>query len=861
LNLFNNLKENILFESVACEYHITFNNSKKGLCPFHDDQNPSLHNYGTHGYCFVCGKSIDIVDLEAHFKNLSPFDATKSLADRYKIKLPNLNIKDKEFHNKKNQAQELVEWLCIYGNKKIKKHPEVIHFLKNKGFNEFDIDNYRIGYVGKENPVTKILKLDSEIELAKLIGLNNENGDHFKNRVIFPILNRYGKPIFLTGRAYPSGEPKYLHLKNSDFFVKEIAFAENLNKEKCVIVESVTDAIAFKKNNIPSIALLGTNPGEKACERLKKSKSKLYFCFDPDSAGELASYKLSKKFRGYILDLVSNKDPDELLAEMGDYEFKKRVKEQIEKATYYLDEMINRVGVSESYEDILSEFINIKLDGDREPFVKKLAEKKEIKVDIIWNDIKKIQRNITVPETNPHTYQKDNKTETKFTIYTPKIRGRLENIKQSEGVKGKNHCFTDIIEEASKFLFITPDTEYVFKITLSSVLANYSIEDPVWLQIIAPPSSAKTEIILAHSAIPTAWNISSLTSKTLVSGDRTNDKASLLTRIGEFGFIFLKDFTTILQLNYHERAEIFAQLREVYDGHYSKTFGTGKTVSWHGKIGIISACTPIIEKYTKNLSTLGERFLFTRIDDFTRDNEDKALDIALSSAPSKISISREKLQEKVSEFVRASLSKAIDFELELSRENIASLKKYSRFIAKVRSDVARDSYERDAILAKPFSESPMRVSKQLKSILKGLCVVDNCISPNEGHFGDLAKLALDNLPPLKREIIDHIPPEGIHRVDLARSLGYGENNGYFKRLIEDLSRLEIVKTEKPVTKITIYRSDIIKEFYEEINKFQTQEPENTTKSVFVPENRGDTYENNDNWEAEEQSFLNEVENN
>jgi len=422
---------------------------------------------------------------------------------------------------------------------------------------------------------------------------------------------------------------------------------------------------------------------------------------------------------------------------------------------------------------------------------------------------KKKQKKKNAPE---NTLQENNQNNSSI-IYTPQIRGRLEEIKQSQGVSSGNHCFNDIIQSAENFLYLTPDTKYVLKTTTASVLANYSVDDPVWLQIIAPPSSAKTEIILGHSGIPEAWNKSSLTSKTLISGERSNEKASLLLQIGRFGIFLIKDFTTILELPYNERAEIFAQLREIYDGYYSKSFGTGKTISWYGKLGIVSGCTPIIEKYTPNLTALGERFLFARIDDYTKEYEDKALDKALGGDSEEISNYRDSLKNTISEFVKSRLDKAIDFKLVLNNDHINTLKKYSRFIAKVRSNVVRDTYNRDSILVKPFSESPMRVSKQLMSILKGLCITDNCESPKDEHFAHLARLTLDNLPPLKREFIDNVTKEGTYRVDLARALGYSENNGFFKRNIEDLARLEIVRTDKDKGKVIIYRSEIINEFY------------------------------------------------
>jgi len=386
LHIFEIVKQQIDFETTASHYGITFNRNRKALCPFHDDSNPSLHNYGTHGHCFVCDKSYNIIDLEAHFKSLSPFEAVKSLADRYRIELPEFKNEDKTLHDKKIQAQRLLERFCIYANKKIKQHPEVLKFLKNKGLTEQDIDKYRIGYVGIENPVTNKLNKKEEIELAKEIGLINDKGDHFKNRIIFPVLN-YGKPVFLSGRAYPSAEPKYLHLKTSDFFTKEIAFAENLNKDKCVLVESITDAIAFQKIRIPSVALQGTNPGNNAQQRLSDSRADLYFALDADEAGKEAGYKLAKEFKGYVVDLGYEKDPDVILADLGEDEFKKRVESSINDAKYYLDLVIEK----EEIKDVLSEIYKLNYESDKEIWLKKLSENCGIKIGILKKDLSKIK--------------------------------------------------------------------------------------------------------------------------------------------------------------------------------------------------------------------------------------------------------------------------------------------------------------------------------------------------------------------------------------------------------------------------------------------------------------------------------------
>src|SRR6266581_8901964 len=75
----------------------------------------------------------------------------------------------------------------------------------------------------------------------------------------------------------------------------------------------------------------------------------------------------------------------------------------------------------------------------------------------------------------------------------------------------------------------------------------------------------------------------------------------------------MKDFTSILTMHRDARGEIFSQLREIYDGQYSKAWGTGKEVNWHGKVGILAGVTGIIDRENAFNSALGERFLMYRI--------------------------------------------------------------------------------------------------------------------------------------------------------------------------------------------------------------------------------------------------------
>src|SRR5215831_18406045 len=61
-----------------------------------------------------------------------------------------------------------------------------------------------------------------------------------------------------------------------------------------------------------------------------------------------------------------------------------------------------------------------------------------------------------------------------------------------------------------------------------------------------------------------------------------------------------------------KRAKILAQLREIHDGMFKRDFGTGETKIWKGRVTIIAAVTPVLDRHSSIFSTLGERFLQVR---------------------------------------------------------------------------------------------------------------------------------------------------------------------------------------------------------------------------------------------------------
>jgi hypothetical protein len=171
---------------------------------------------------------------------------------------------------------------------------------------------------------------------------------------------------------------------------------------------------------------------------------------------------------------------------------------------------------------------------------------------------------------------------------------------------------TDVHEAVGRWLRL-PSFDGL-DVALATVIANRMDGDPLWLFLVAPPSGSKTEIIRALTDVPNIYPLSSLTAQTFASGfERRGVETSLLPKL-DGRVLTLKDFGTVLTMYREKRAEILAQLREIYDGSFKKEFGNGKSVDWAGKVGLLAGCTPVIDRGDSAVNqALGERFLIYRL--------------------------------------------------------------------------------------------------------------------------------------------------------------------------------------------------------------------------------------------------------
>jgi hypothetical protein len=259
---------------------------------------------------------------------------------------------------------------------------------------------------------------------------------------------------------------------------------------------------------------------------------------------------------------------------------------------------------------------------------------------------------------------------------------------------------------------------------LGTVAANLLDGDPVWLGIIAPPSSAKTELLNSLARLPHVVTAEVLTPAALLSGtpkrqQQRNATGGLLPQIGSFGILVFKDFGTVLDARVELRSEMLSALRRVFDGEYVRQIGAdgGRTVSWAGKAGLLFAATQKYDLYHTVIGTLGDRFLLVR----PRSVGEKQIDRSFQH----IGAATKKMRAELAEAV-AGLFVGLPVPLAepppFSPRELRWLKKVIMLAVRLRAGVERDRIKRD-IEAVYDPEGPARLALSLERLFAGLLII------------------------------------------------------------------------------------------------------------------------------------------
>ena len=287
-----------------------------------------------------------------------------------------------------------------------------------------------------------------------------------------------------------------------------------------------------------------------------------------------------------------------------------------------------------------------------------------------------------------------------------------------------------------------PDIEGA-RVVYSAMAAHRLPGQPVWLLVIGPSGSGKSESLNTLDGLPGVHMIDQVTKRTFISGLVDNEDAGLLPRIGPEGVLIVPDFSTILELNRDERGSILADLRKIYDGRLTKEFGTGQSRSWTGRITLLAACTEAIDRQQTVFQSLGERFVRLRL---PRPDGIRAGLSAMAQGLDRAKPLREAVHSLLDSLPRENPELP-----ETIRHSLASL---GDLVARGRTEITRSSYGNKEIIDVPQPEGATRVTQQLAQIARGSALLGGRTVVDGADLQVARRVALDSLPRARRRVLD-----------------------------------------------------------------------------------------------------------
>ena len=330
----------------------------KGLCPFHDDRNPSFMVSPAKNicHCFVCGKGGTPAGFLMEHEQITYPEALRWLAKKY-----NIEIVEKELTDEERQAQNdresmfiVNEWAKDWFHQTLKNDPDGIaigkQYFRSRGIRDDIIEKFQLGYSPQKRDAlyaaatAKGYKKDFLVKTGLCI--ENERGayDRYSGRAIFPWLNVSGKVVAFGGRVLDSRTKgvaqKYVNSPDSDIYHKERelyglfqAKKQIVKEDRVYMVEGYTDVIAMHQAGIENVvANSGTALSNYQIKLLRRFTQNITLLYDGDEAGIHAALRgmdmlLQEGMNIKVLLLPDGDDPDSFARKHSTEELKRYIEE------------------------------------------------------------------------------------------------------------------------------------------------------------------------------------------------------------------------------------------------------------------------------------------------------------------------------------------------------------------------------------------------------------------------------------------------------------------------------------------------------------------------------------------------------
>ena len=410
-----------------------------GLCPFHNDSNPSFSVSPTRGicHCFTCGKGGNAINFLMELEQMTYPDALRWLAKKYKIE-----IQERELTNEEKQRESERESMFIVNDWAAKYFQDILlhdvdgiaigmAYFRGRGFRDDIIRKFQLGFA--------LPKRTALAEAAKAAGYNpkylvdtglcfkvdkdeagNKSGedkilDRFSGRAIFPWFSVSGKVVAFGGRVLDSRtkgiSQKYVNSPDSVIYHKERELyglyqaKKAIAKEDCVfMVEGYTDVISMHQCGIENVvANSGTALSVHQIRLLHRFTSNIVLLYDGDKAGIHAALRgtdmlLEEEMNVKVLFLPDGNDPDSFARSHSAEDFRRYIQENQTDFIQFKTDILLRgvtdpVKRSQAINSIVESISKIKNQITRASYITDCSHRLGVNEAIIVNALNNFVRN------------------------------------------------------------------------------------------------------------------------------------------------------------------------------------------------------------------------------------------------------------------------------------------------------------------------------------------------------------------------------------------------------------------------------------------------------------------------------------
>jgi DNA primase len=312
-----------------------------GLCPFHGEKTPSFSvtQDKQFYYCFGCHAGGNAFQFIQNIEKCDFPEAVEILAKRAGLPMPERRNEEygREREELRTALYEIGRAAGRYYHEKLysREGLKALEYLQGRGLTERIVKRFGLGYApdGHDEAMRFLEAQGFSREHLKAFGIAGEKDgrwfDYFRNRVMFPIIDRRGRVVGFGGRVMDGSQPKYLNSPESPVFNKrQNLFGLNLaqsirNLERLIIVEGYMDVISMHQAGVPyTVASLGTALTEEQARLMRRYAGEVFVAYDGDAAGQKATLRSLDILRDAglnvkVVTVPDGLDPDDYARKFG----------------------------------------------------------------------------------------------------------------------------------------------------------------------------------------------------------------------------------------------------------------------------------------------------------------------------------------------------------------------------------------------------------------------------------------------------------------------------------------------------------------------------------------------------------------